>query len=186
MAKRAVVALMAAAVTVGGCDSSGTFRRVPTAPTASPPSSPPAPTPPVVRSGSVFLKTTTPPSGATVPVRDCVAAESSRPCTDQVQLAFDIVLNQPMRSPILYVEFRDSDTRCAWTASGFEGTVAAETVLSLSTAVTYFWFPNGSSQTQSPCGFPAATSRIFVNLWSDADGEYLTRDFDLSYTFARH
>jgi hypothetical protein len=167
---RWLVPLLLAAAALG-CGGSGS----PTGLTGPTPSLAPPPQPPNGRITEVSIQ---PEVGATVHVRDCEPADGSAHaavCVDQFRALFDVVADRPVRNPVLTVGFYDGVDFCGYAAATADALVPGQT-LSFS----------ASGLRLSSCALPLTTTRMLVEVWSDADfGFSLKRELPNSYTFRR-
>jgi hypothetical protein len=162
---RWLVPLLVAATALG-CGGSGI-----TGPTAS--SAPP----PQSANGRITEVSIEPQVGATMNARDCELADGSTRtavCVDQFRGLFEVVADRPVRYPVLTVGFYEGFEFCGYAAAAADALVPGQT-LSFSVSGLHL-----------SCALPLTTTRMLVEVWSDADfGFSLKREFPNSYTFRR-
>jgi hypothetical protein len=137
----------------------------------------PAP-PPQPANGRITEVSIEPQVGATMNVRDCevaAGATGTAVCVDQFRGLFEVVADRPVPSPVLTVGFYDGFEFCGYAAATADALVPGQT-LSFSASGIHL----------ASCGLPLTTTRMLVEVWSDADrGFSLKREFPNTYTFRR-
>jgi hypothetical protein len=163
--------LLSVAATALGCGGSESQTGL-TGPTALP-----AP-PPQPANGRITAVSIEPQVGATMNVRDCelaAGATDTAVCVDQFRGLFEVVADRPVASPVLTVGFYDGFEFCGYATATADALVPGHT-LSFSASGIHL----------ASCGLPLTTTRMLVEVWSDADrGFSLTREFANTYTFRR-
>jgi hypothetical protein len=165
---RFLVPLLVAATALScGGTGSQTGLTGPTAPSAPPPQS---------ANGRITEVSIEPQVGATMKVRDCEPDGSTHVavCADQFRGLFEVVADRPVRYPVLTVGFYEDFEFCGYAAATADALVPGQT-LSFSVSGLHL-----------SCALPLTTTRMLVEVWSDADfGFSLKREFANSYTFRR-
>jgi hypothetical protein len=164
---RCLAPLLAVATTLG-CGGTGAQTGL-TGPTSAPASQP--------ANGRITEVSIEPQVGATMNVRDCELADGSThtaACADQFRGLFEVVADRPVRHPVLTVGFYEGFEFCGYAAATADALVPGQT-LSFSVSGLHL-----------SCALPLTTTRMLVEVWSDADfGFSLKREFPNSYTFRR-
>ena len=116
--------------------------------------------------------------GATMNVRDCELGDESTHtavCVDQFRGLFEVVVDRHVPSPVLTVGFYQDFEFCGYAAATADALVPGQT-LSFSASGIHL----------ASCDLPLTTTRMLVEVWSDADREFsLKREFPNTYTFRR-
>ena len=170
----------------------------PTSPTSMPalpanraptgPSNPPSPIP-----GSVTLSGLTPSSGATLTLRDCSNGGWESICTEDFQLAMEVVLQRNVPDARVRIAFYDGALPCVettiWDLS-FEAGVA-QTLSSRTNAPRMFARyqvseGDGPRETIQRCDLPATTNKLAVEVFNarDVRAPIIVTEFDSTYTFS--
>jgi len=159
---------------VAGCDHSTTFA-LPTGPGGQ------AAPAPVIPQGEITALSVQPESGATLTAEPCDGGY----CIDDVQLTFDVQLDQDVTEPWVTVSFYNGLQRCA--GSGYPTVFQTISPLRANTATTFrVSFLSLSDQNGTLCRLPQTTTRMVVQLWAQrgrSSAALLTREFAHSYTF---
>jgi hypothetical protein len=158
------------AATALGCGGSTSPTGL-TGPTASPAPSQPA-------NGRITEVSVEPEVGATLNVRDCEptdGATHAAVCVDQFRARFEVVADRPVAYPVLTVGFYQGFEFCGYAAATADALVPGQT-LSFSASGIHL----------ASCDLPLTTTRMLVEVWSDADREFsLKQEFPNTYTFRR-
>ena len=146
---------------------------------------PPPPPPPPVVNGEITIKSLSPQPGTTVAVRDCSASVGYfRICTDELQMTFEVRVDQDISDASLIVSFGT----CA-TAISSPIPIAADTPISVSMPVLELSHSgplHDGVDAALLCELPALTTNMVVRVWVPGrpSRAVLTREFANSYTFA--
>jgi hypothetical protein len=182
-----MAAALVVVVSLGACRGGGAPIPSVTSPTAQPPSPPPSPPPPTA--GEITVTAIAPASGATLTLRDCSANGWQSICTEELRLAFDVVMDRSMPDATVTVGFHDGPLRCgeSWLGS-VKLDAGSRTPLSTSIVYVSYQVNEGGDSpktTIQPCQLPATTTRMVIEVWDKANARVpvLTRDFANTYKF---
>ena len=176
--RRLTVGLSLSAI-LSACGSS--TPTAPSRPTVVTPAPAPSPAPPSAARGEITIREISPGSGATLTVRACDSGNITRICTDQWRGTFEVVMDGGMSNAVLTVSFYNGPTRCGYAADTRDVVTAGSRVL-FSPSMIYLSDDYGMPV--PPCPFPANTTRMVAELWSDSDNTTLRQEFANVYTFA--
>ena len=146
------------------------------------------PTAPAALQGEITARTLQPDNGATLTAEECLFFY----CSDNIQLAFDVQLNQEMPGLLLTATFYADSQRCAVTGSEGGRFVRANTTATFTMELMFFDLENIFL-----CPLPQRTTKMVVELWQAQPNQtvkivtregaqlLLTREFAHGYTFVR-
>ena len=146
---------------------------------------PPAlqPTSQSVATGAIEMASSSPASGAALPVRSCQFGAVTRSCADGWVGTFNVSLNDELRNPVLTVAFYSGDVLCGYAADVKERISAGRTV---TFRPTWISLSDEFGTFSQPCTLPATTTRMVAVLWSDDDRTtQLRQEFATAYRFVR-
>ena len=181
---------LASCLLANACGDAGPKPTAPTGPPSTqagaPPPPPPQPQNPAPRppaTGTISMIGSSPGSGASLLVGECLFGNVTRTCADGWRGTFNVSLDREMEWAVLSVGFFDGDVVCGYAADVQERVPPGQTVtfrpsrISLSDEFGTF---------STPCRLPATTTRMVAVLWSDADWTtQLTQELPGSYIFTR-
>lgn len=175
-------------VLTNACGGAGAA--TPTAPTGPSSNQAAAPKPPlqnvatlVAATGTISMIGSSPGSGATLLVGECLFGNVMRTCADGWRGTFAVSLDRDMVWAVLSVGFYEGPILCGYAADVQQLVRAGQTVTFrpswISLSDEFGSFP-------TPCRLPVTTTRMAAVLWSDNDWTtQLTQEFSGSYTFTR-
>jgi hypothetical protein len=134
--------------------------------------------------GTVTIRELTPQSDSKLLVDyNCSAGGVTRVCSDTWHGTFDVLVDRPITYAVLTARFFANQILCGYGAMTADLIPAGSRV---SLTVKRIYLSDEFATFAQPCGLPATTNRIEVELWSDSSSwtNTLVQSFDHRYTFS--
>lgn len=146
-------------------------------------SSPPPALQQSLATGVIEMASSSPASGASLPVRSCQFGAVTRSCADGWVGTFNVSLNGQLRYPVLSVAFYSGNVLCGYAADVKDRISAGQTV---TFRPTWISLSDEFGTFSQACTLPATTTRMVAVLWSDDDWTtQLSQEFGTAYRFVR-
>ena len=134
-------------------------------------------------SGAIEMVSSSPASGASLPVRSCQFGAVARSCADGWVGTFNVSLSGELRYPVLTVAFYSGNVLCGYAADVKDRITAGQTV---TFRPTWISLSDEFGTFSQACALPATTTRMVAVLWSDDDWTTLiSQEFTTAYKFVR-
>jgi hypothetical protein len=117
-------------------------------------------------------------------VNTCPSEGDLFPCTDDLQMAFSVVLNRDVDSASVSTQFYTATGQLCAGATAASVSLTAGTPVTLTVPTVYLSL-QGSS-TSPECALPLKTTRIVAHLLhvnTSRGGDLVTQEFSKTYTF---
>lgn len=173
-----LAASLAAVAVLAACNGSIESPVGPSGPAGAPFTLPPVAPPLPEVGGSIVVRSIAPEPGTTMIVRNCSWAGPTVPylCADQLQLAFDVQVDQDVPAGVLSAVFTTGSSTCAHASERVTLAAGTRTTIRMEGAEI------SSDGALFRCPLPADTTQMVLRL-SGSGRVLLTREFAYNYRF---